>query len=159
RGDNLDQHSQHLSVQDRLSARLILDNQRSALEGALKLALNAAYGIAREPQPGTLDATHEPAFRSLDRSLIPQVPVGADLGQALEHLLSQALAQQFPDHPHFEREVKRSDCERVLEEVRKAARAEDGRVQVDKAVRPVVKLVVNALGLGHVGEQYLALEK
>jgi hypothetical protein len=151
RGDNLDQHAQHLSLQDRLSARLILENQRGAPEGTLKLALGAAYGIAREPHPGMLDATHEPAFRSLDRSFAPQVPVGADLGKA--------LAQQFPDHPHFEREVKKTDCEKVRAEVRKAARAEDGRVPVEKALRPVIKLVVNPLGLGHMGEQYLVLEK
>ena len=159
RGDNLEGHAQHLSIQDRLSARLILENQRSALEGTLKLALNAAYGIAREPQPGMLDATHEPAFRSLDRSFTPQVPVGADLKQALEHLLGQALAHQFPDHPHFEREVKRLDCEKVLAVVQKAARAEDSRVEVDRTLRPVIKLVVNPLGLGHMGEQYLHLER
>src|SRR4051812_27820112 len=159
RGDNLDQHAQHLSLQDRLSARLILENQRSALEGTLKLALNAAYGIAHEPHPGMLDATHEPAFRSLDRSFTPQVPVGADLGQALEHLLGQALTHQFPDHPQFEREVKKSDCEKVLAEVQKAARAEDGRVPVDKTLRQAVKAVANPLALGHMGEQYFVLEK
>ena len=94
RGDNLDQHAQHLSQQDRLSARLVLENQQSALEATLKQALNAAFGIAREPQPGTLDATHEPAFRTLDRSFTPQVPVGADLGSALEHLLGQAMRRR-----------------------------------------------------------------
>ena len=69
RGDNLDQYAGHLSLQDRLSARLILENQQSALAGTLRLALNAAYGIAREPQPGMLDAAHEAAeghFRSLE---------------------------------------------------------------------------------------------
>ena len=132
RGDNLDQYAQHLSLQDRLTARLLLENQQSALAGTLRLALNAAYGIAREPQPGMLDAAHEAAeghFRSLDRGFTPQVPVGADLGEALEHLLGQALAHQFPDHPQFEREVKKSDCEKVLAEVQEAARIEDGRVR------------------------------
>ena len=42
RGDNLDQHAQHLSQQDRLSARLVLENQQSALESTLEQALNAA---------------------------------------------------------------------------------------------------------------------
>ena len=106
RGDNLDQYAGHLSLQDRLSARLILENQQSALAGTLRLALNAAYGIAREPQPGMLDAAHEAAeghFRSLEPGFTPQVPVGADLKGALEHLLGQALEYQFPGHPHFER--------------------------------------------------------
>ena len=85
RGDNLDQYAEHLSLQDRLSARLILENQQSALAGTLRLALNAAYGIASEPQPGMLDAAHEAAeghFRSLEPGFTPQVPVGADLGGA-----------------------------------------------------------------------------
>jgi hypothetical protein len=159
RGDNLDQHAQHLSLQDRLSARQILENQQSALEGTLRQALGAAYGIVREPPPGTLDATHEPAVRSLDPSFTPQPPVGADLGQALAHLLDQAMTHQFPDHPHFEREVKKLDCEKVLAEVQKAARSESGHIAVDRALRPVMKLVVNPLGLGHAGEQYFHLEK
>ena len=159
RGDNLDQHAQHLSQQDRLSARLVLENQQSALEATLKQALNAAYGIAREPQPGTLDATHEPAFRSLDRSFTPQTPVGADLGSALEHLLGQALVHQYPDHPHFEGEVRRLHCEKVLAEVQKAARVDDGRVEVDRALRPAIKAVTNPLKLGQMGEQYFVLEK
>jgi hypothetical protein len=159
RGDNLDQHAQHLSHQDRLSARLVLENQQSALESTLKQALNAAYGIAREPQPGTLDATHEAAFRSLDRSFTPQTPVGADLGTALEHLLGQALVHQYPDHPHFEREVRKLDCEKVLAEVQRAARVDDGRVEVDRALRPAIRTVTNPLRLGQMGEQYLVLEK
>jgi hypothetical protein len=157
RGDNLDQHAQHLSLQDRLAARQILENQASALEGTLRLALAAAYGIAREAQPGTLDASHEPAIRSLDPSFTPQSPVGATLGQALAHLLDQALTHRFPDHPHFDREVKRSDCEKVLAEVQRAARSDRG-VEVEKSLRPAIRLVANPLGLGHMGEQYFSLE-
>ena len=156
RGDNLDQHAQHLSLQDRLAARQILENQFNALEGTLRLALAAAYGIAREAQPGTLDATHEPAIRSLEPSFTPQPPVGATLGQALAHLLDQAMTHQFPDHPHFEREVKKADCEKVLAEVRLAARSDRG-VEVEKSLRPAIKLVANPLGLGHMGEQYFSL--
>src|SRR4051794_38875901 len=162
RGDNLDQYAGHLSLQDRLSARLILENQQSALASTLRLALNAAYGIAKEPQPGMLDAAHKTAeghCRSLAPGLTPQVPVGADLKGALEHLLGQALEYQFPGHPHFEREVKKSDCEKVLAEVQNAARVEDGRVAVERPLRPMIKLVANALGLGHMGEQYFVLEK
>jgi hypothetical protein len=39
RGDNLDQHAQHLSLQDRVSARLVLENQRSALVLQRQVAL------------------------------------------------------------------------------------------------------------------------
>src|SRR4051794_14578025 len=51
KGDRLDQYADHLSAQDRLAARLILENQRSALANALRLAIHAAYGIAQS-QPG-----------------------------------------------------------------------------------------------------------
>jgi hypothetical protein len=139
RGDNLDQHAQHLSQQDRLSARLVLENQQSALESTLKQALNAAYGIAREPQPGTLDATHEPAFRSLDRSFTPQTPVGADLGSALEHLLGQALVHQYPDHPHFEGEVRKLHCEKVLAEVQRAARVDPAWPTLSWSTNPLAE--------------------
>ena len=162
RGDNLDQYAGHLSLQDRLSARLILENQQSALAGTLRLALNAAYGIAQEPQPGMLDVAHEAGeghFRSLDPGFTSQVPVATDLKGGLEHLLGQVLEYQFPAHPHFEREVKKRDCEVVLAEVQKAARLEEGRVAVDKVLRPMIKLVANPLGLGHMGEQYFVLEK
>jgi hypothetical protein len=56
RGDNLDQYASHLSAQDRLSARLLLENQQSALTGAIRQALNAAYGIVHQVPPGVLDA-------------------------------------------------------------------------------------------------------
>ena len=108
-----------------------------------------------------LDATHEGRghFHSLDRSFTPQVPVGADLGEALEHLLDQALAHQFPDHPQFEHEVKKPTARRCWPRSQKAARAEDGRVRSRRPLRPVIKLVANPLGLGHMGEQYFVLEK
>ncbi len=121
RGDDLDQHAQHLSLQDRLAARQILENQFNALEGTLRLALAAAYGIAREAQPGTLDGSHEPAIRSLDPSFAPQPPVARTLGQALAHLLDQAMTHQYPDHPHFDKEVKKADCEKVLSSKRSGA--------------------------------------
>ena len=85
--------------------------------------------------------------------------MGADLGSALEHLLGQALVHQYPDHPHFEREVRKVDCEKVLAEVQKAARVDDGRIEVDRALRPAIKAVTNPLGLGLMGEQYFVLEK
>ena len=158
RGDNLRLHATLLNEQEKLSAKLVLENQQSALESTLKVALNAAYGIAREPYSGTLDSTHEPEIRSLDRGFQPQTPIGADLGSALQHLLGQALTYQHPDHPHFEREVKKGDCEKVLTEIRRAARAEDDRVEVEKSIRPSVKLIAAPLELGKMGEQYFLLD-
>src|SRR4051794_39789189 len=105
-----------------------------------------------------LDATHEATFRSLDPAFTPQVPIRADLGSALEHLLGQAPTQQYPDHPHFEWPITRGDCEKTFAEARKAARVEDRRVAIDRAIRPAITAAANPLGLGHMGEQYFVLE-
>jgi hypothetical protein len=160
RGDNLDQYGSHLSAQDRLSARLLLENQQSALTGAIRLALNAAYGIVHQVPPGVLDAgsaAPEGHFCSLWPGFTPQKPVATDLHGALEHLLGQALESQFPDHPHFEREVRMVDLRKALEEVQRAARTGVTHVEVEKPRRPDVRLVVNPLGLANMTEQYLVL--
>ena len=108
-GNNLDQYAQHLSVTDRQTARLLLQNQQSALSQRLIQAVEAAYAIRSEPTPGTLDAAYdmsESHFQSLYPTLVLQRPVGANLGEALEHLLDQALSHQFPKHPKFGQEIK-----------------------------------------------------
>ena len=56
-GNNLEQHAKHLSLDDRLTARLLLQNQQSALAHRLLQAVEAAYAIRSKPTPGTLDAS------------------------------------------------------------------------------------------------------
>ena len=161
-GNNLDQHAQHLSLQDRQTARLLLQNQQSALSQRLLQAVEAAFAIRSEPTPGTLDAAYdmsESHFQSLYPSLALQRPVGANLGEALEHLLDQALSHQFPKHPKFGQEIKPGkDLRQVLEVCREAARTPDGRVFVeDKAVRQKLKNVCNPLELGQMSETHFVL--
>jgi hypothetical protein len=86
------------------------------------MALNAAYGIVHQVPPGVLDAGNVPPeghFCSLWPGFTPQKPVAAALGGALEHLLGQALESQYPDHPHFEREVGATVLRKALEEVQR----------------------------------------
>ena len=152
-GNNLDQHAKHLSLQDRQTARLLLQNQQSALSQRLLQAVEAAYAIRSEPTPGTLDAAYdmsESHFQSLFPTLVLQRPVGANLGEALEHLLDQALSHQFPKHPKFGQEIKLGkDLRQVLEVCQEAARTPDGRVFVeDKAVRQKLINICNPLELG-----------
>ena len=163
RGDNLDQYAEHLSLQDRLSARLILENQQSALAGTLRLALNAAYGIAREPQPGMLDAAHEAAeghFRSLDRGLHAPGARGCRPEAGRSNTCSaRRWRTSSPATRTSSARSRGRTARRCSPRCRRPARAEDGRVAVDKPLRPVIKLVANPLGLGHMGEQYFVLEK
>ncbi|MEJ7636622.1 MAG: hypothetical protein WKF75_01200, partial [Singulisphaera sp.] len=158
--NNLDQHAQHLSVQDRQTARLLLQNQQSALSQRLIQVVEAAFAIRSEPTPGTLDGAYdmsESHFQSLYPSLALQRPVGANLGEALEHLLDQALAHQFPKHPRFGQEIKPGkDLRQVLEVCREAARTPDGFVE-DKAVRQKLKNVCNPLELGQMSETHFVL--
>ncbi len=161
-GTSLDQHAKHLSLQDRQTARLLLQNQQSALSQRLLQAVEAAYAIRSEPTPGTLDASFdmsESHFQSLYPSLVLQRPVGANLGEAMEHLLDQALSHQYPKHPEFGQEIKLGkDLRQVLEVCREAARTPDGRTFVeDKAVRVKVKNVCNPLDLGQMSETHFVL--
>ena len=161
-GTSLDQHAKHLSLQDRQTARLLLQNQQSALSQRLMQAVEAAYAIRAEPTPGTLDASFdlsESHFQSLFPTLVLQRPVGANLGEALEHLLDQALSHQYPKHPKFGQEIKLGkDLRQVLEVCQEAARTPDGRVFVeDKAVRQKLKNVCNPLDLGQMSETHFVL--
>jgi hypothetical protein len=155
-GNNLDQHAKHLSAEDRQTARLLLQNQQSALAQRLLQAVEAAYAIRSEPTPGTLDTAYdmsESHFQSLFPTLVLQRPVGANLGEALEHLLDQALSHQFPKHPKFGQEIKPGkDLRQVLEVCQEAARTAEGpRVFVeDKAVRQKLINVCNPLELGKI---------
>ena len=155
-GNNLDQHAKHLSLEDRQTARLLLQNQQSALAHRLSQAVEAAYAIRSEPTPGTLDPAYdmsESHFQSLFPTLVLQRPVGANLGEALEHLLDQALSHQFPKHPKFGQEIKPGkDLRQVLEVCQEAARTAEGpRVFVeDKAVRQKLINVCNPLELGKI---------
>jgi len=162
-GNNLEQHAKHLSLEDRITARLLLLNQQSALSQRLLQSVEAAYAIRSEPTPGTLDPSYDLAdshFQSLFPTLVLQRPVGANLGEALEHLLDQALSHQFPKHPKFGQEVKLGkDLRQVLEVCQEAARTPDGRVFVeDKGVRLKVRNICNPLDLGQMSETHFVLD-
>ena len=161
-GNNLDQYAKHLSIQDRETARLLLRNQQSALSSRLLQIVEAAYAIRSEPTPGSLDTAYDMSdshFQSLYPSLQLQRPVGATLGEALIHLLDQALTHQYPKHPHFGQEIKLGkDMKQVLEVCQEAARTPDGRVFVeDKAVRQKLKNICNPLELGQMSETHFVL--
>lgn len=157
--DRFRQYSEHLSAVDRSAARTLLDNQRSSLRGHLELCLLGAFGVATAPA-GALDAAHgeiEP-FHSLDEGFVPRPPVGADLRQALEHLLDQWLAHRFPAHPRFGMErVEKRDLRKVHAEIRRAVDTHDGRLAVDRALRPLMADVAQALDLGEMHETHFLL--
>ena len=144
----------HLSPQDRQAAKSLLENQRSVLRQRVQNHLDAAYGL-ESLTPGSLDTTHElelhERFVSLWPGFEPQPPVAANLGGAMEHLLSQALEHEFPAAPYFEAEIKTSHLKKVYEQVRAATQTDDGRVAIDKPLRPLLRQIANPLHLGEMG--------
>lgn len=69
----------------------------------------------------------------------------------MNHLLSQALASDFPGAPNFEAEVKIGNLRKVHTVLSEAAQTQDGRVAVDKTIRSLVRHIANPLQLGEMG--------
>lgn len=159
-GQRFDDHAPHLSFVDRAQAKTLARNQLDQLRMKLRSQLEVAYGISTEPQ----DAISNPLgadqqFRSLDPTLSPRPPVGADFKSAFENLLGQLFAHQYPAHPEFDTEIKPLVIRKVWPEVQKAIEApgQRGLVQ-DAALRRLVRAVVNPCQLGQMGETHLLIE-
>lgn len=150
-GERFGQYANHLSQTDRQAAKALLDNQRSVLQHRVKNHLEAAYGLdALESK--SLDTAHDletnERFVSLRPGFDPQPPAAADLGTAMREFVSQALVHEFPAAPEFDAEIRTNSVKKVYEEVRNAARAEDGRVHVEQNKRPLLRQIANPLQLG-----------
>jgi hypothetical protein len=153
--DSFNRYSGHLSPQDRASARTLLENQRSQLRAQLRDTLIGAYGVA-EPTPGSLANVGllETQIMSLQPGFSPRPPQGTTMAQALEQLLAQALAFQYPDHPELEDEVRTADLGKVFGELRRAFHAANGRIEVDTPLRPLMRRIAQPLGLGAMHERH-----
>jgi hypothetical protein len=153
-GERFSQYANDLSPQDRQAAKSLLENQRSVLRQRVQNHLDAAYGL-EALSPGSLDTTHDlelhERFFSLWHGFDLQPPVAASLGDAMHHLLSQALAHEFPAAPDFEAEIKSSTVKKVYEIVNEATRMQDGRLLVDRSFRSLLRAVANPLLLGEMG--------
>jgi hypothetical protein len=154
-GERFESNATHLSVQDRAQAKVILANRQSSLRQRMMDVLQQAYGAAKI-QPGTIDTSYgEPRFfASLDAAFDPGAPVGARLQDAFDHLTDQMFSDQFPDHPHFEAEVRKSDVTRVLEYVARAVGEPGGRVAVEQSHRATVARICNRIKVGEMLEAH-----
>jgi len=152
-GERFEDYASHLAAVDRVSARSVLDSQRSQLKQRLISCLEAAYGIAVH-QPGLVDSSLELSdrFQSLDRRFSPRPPVAPNLHAALTHLLDQIQSHRFPKHPRFETRIQAKELRRTLEVAVRAAHAPQGRVEVEKELRQSVRQVANPLRLGEMHE-------
>ena len=153
-GERFGQFSNHLSPQDRQSAKSVLDSQRNQLRQRVQSHLDAAYGLDALTQ-GSLDTTHDldlnEHYVSLCPGFVPQPPVAANLGGAMLHLLSQALEHEFPAAPHFEAEVKSGTLKKVYEQMLPALQRGEDRFEIEKTQRPLVRQIANPLLVGELG--------
>lgn len=159
-GNNIDQHANHLSLEDRQSARLLLQNQQSALNIRIEKAIHSAYSINNDQGPlNTAFDLSDRVFNSALESFQVQPPVGANLREALNNLLDQALSHQFPKHPKFEIEIKgNKDLNQVLQTCLAAIKTPDNRYFVeDRNLRPKIRGVCLPLDVGSMGETHLVL--
>ena len=159
-GTQLDAHAAHLSASERAQAGELLKGQASALRTSVLNALLSAYGITEQFRD-RIDDSHalETNFYSLSDTLTLQRPVGATMAEALEHLVGQALAWQFPAHPQFTREVKPGSLRKVWGWVQKAAQQPNGRIEIDAPDRDEMKRLAVPLELGDMGDAPFVLTR
>ncbi|MBK9978474.1 MAG: hypothetical protein IPP20_11200 [Gemmatimonadetes bacterium] len=159
-GNQLDAHAQHLSALDRAQARELLSNQRTAVRANVQNALLAAYVVTNQFRE-KVDDSHglDTHFYSLAPGLTLQPPVGATFKEALDHVVGQALAWQYPAHPNFETEIRLALLKKVWSWVQKAAQQPNGRVEVDASDRPDMRRIAVPLGLGQMGDAHFVLER
>ncbi|WP_017326151.1 hypothetical protein [Synechococcus sp. PCC 7336] len=152
-GERFSGYANHLSPQDRQTAKSLLANQRSVLRQRVKNHLDAAYGISKVHESLDTSASlelHE-QFVSLQVGFDLQPPMAANLAAGMHHLLKQALTHEFPAAPDFEADVKTSNLQKIYPYLIQAAQTADGRVEVDRPVRPLLRQIANPLMLGEMG--------
>lgn len=161
-GERLSNYVTHLAPAERSTAKTLLENQQRQLRQKLIGALESCYGIAN-PQTGIIDSTHQlegaQQFQTLASGFSPQKPSAANLNEAFERLLDQALSFQFPAHPAFEAETRLGIAylTKVYEAVEKAAQDADGRIAVDASQRKDIRLIANPLKIGEMHETHFLL--
>lgn len=159
-GERFESYAGHLSSTDRGQAKALAKNQMDTLRIKLRSQLEVAYGVSVEPRDAVGNVlTADQQFHSLDTTLTPRPPVGADFKEAFNALLGQLFAHQYPAHPDFDIEIKPSLVRKVWTEVQRAIEAPDRRGLVqDSATRKLVRSVVNPSKLGQMGETHLLVE-
>lgn len=158
-GERFNELAAHLSLVDRGPAQALLRNQRDQLQQRVRQYLEVAYGIAGDSRDAVVDPlAPENQFRSLDQTLTPVPPVGANLKSAFEALLDQLFRHQYPAHPVFDAEVKPTAVKKVWPELERAIGAADGRAPVgDRAVRQLIRSIADPVQLGKTGETHFVL--
>lgn len=157
-GQRLEEYGGHLQPAERAEARATLRSQRDQLEQRVRTSLKQAYGIAQ----GTTTDVHtshalDEHFQPLASGLRLQPPPGGSFKESIEHLLDQAMESQYPAHPRFEGDVRRTGLKRALDVLRDAVDSSDGRAAMERNHRDEIRRIVQPLRLATCGEAHLSL--
>ncbi len=159
-GNQLEAHASHLSALDRAQAKELLANQRTAVRANVQNTLLAAYDVTQQFRE-KIDDSHglDTHLYTLATGLTLQPPAAGSFAAALDRVMDQAFAWQFPRHPNFETDVRPAALRRVWQWVQKAAQQPNGRVEVDAAERQEMKRLAVPLELGLMGDAHFVLER
>ncbi|NBV45609.1 MAG: phage resistance protein, partial [Planctomycetia bacterium] len=151
-GNRFDGYASHLTPAARQAAHGILENQRDTLRGQIVAAVNIAYGLGSGSGAGVIDQTHDidiaDRFQSLATGLTLRPPACASLAAALDDLLGQALAWEFPAAPELGTTLTNGKLNTVLKKVVEASQARDGRAAVERDDRTLLRQIADPLLLG-----------
>lgn len=148
-----------LNQVDRASAKPILESMRTATRSQIDAALLGAYGVVTADEK-VVDVGHplESHFPSLKSSLVISPPTKANLQEALNQVLDQALRHTYSGSPDLGTEVKAAEVRKVADLCTDAVVEPDGRLVVsDTADRRLLQRIANPLQLGVQSEQAFTL--
>ncbi len=158
--DRYNDATKNLSPTARAAARPQLEAQQVASRQRLGQAIRMAYGVIGA-DAATIDSSHALSdhFPSLQAGLVIRPPVAAGLKDALDDVVSQALAYSYPGAPALEREAKTADLRKVFEVVQQALDHPDGRMpHVPSVDRNLMRAIANPLRLGTQSEQAFVVD-
>jgi hypothetical protein len=151
-GNRFEGYASHLTPSARQAAHGILENQRDTLRGQMVAAVNIAYGLGSGSATGVIDQAHDleiaDRFQSLATGLTLRPPGHASLAAALDDLLGQALAWEFPAAPQLDTTLTTGKLNTVLTTVVEASQARDGRAAVEREDRTLIRQIAGPLQLG-----------
>ena len=159
-GERFSGYANHLSPQDRQTAKSLLENQRSVLRQRVLSHIDVAYGIstARESLDIASSLELNEQFVSLQAGFELQPPTAATLAGGLQHLLEQALTHDFPAAPDFGTDVSKvSSLNKVYDYIAQTVQTPDGRLEIERTARPLMRQIANPLLLGEMSETHFVL--
>ena len=150
-GNWFHEYSNHLSPQDRQSARTVLEQQKNSLRQRVRSHLEAVYGLTALLD-NSVDRSRDLDPHEQFTALIPRVelqpPTAANLKQAMEGLLNQALDSDYPAAPKFEEELKTAALKKIHGILSAGLQKGEKRIAVDNADRRLLRNIAEPLLLG-----------